>query len=46
MSGRLEASRMSSVFGLNASPQSAMTLPLKVAPKCLLIRANKTCFWR
>jgi Na+-transporting NADH:ubiquinone oxidoreductase subunit C len=46
MSTRLDASRMSSVFGLNDSPQTAMTFPAKAVPKWRLILSASTCFWR
>ncbi len=45
MSTRLGASRMSSVFGLNAKPQSAKVRPATLPPKCARMRRNSTCFW-
>ena len=43
MSGTDGASRMSSVRGLNASPQTAMRLPFS-EPKCVSIFASSRCF--
>ena len=40
------ASRMSSVCGLNARPQTAKSLPLRFPLKCLSILLNSTFFWR
>ena len=37
---------MSSVFGLNARPQSAIVLPASSPSKWLLIFSNSSCFWR
>ena len=38
-------SRMSSVSGLNASPQTAMRLPSSLPPKCANTRSPSTRFW-
>ena len=38
------ASRMSSVFGLNASPQSAIVRPARSAPSRATILSTSTCF--
>jgi hypothetical protein len=40
------ASRMSSVLGLNASPQSAKVRPCSFPEKCVRIFLTSTCFWR
>src|ERR1051325_3868957 len=39
------ASRMSSVFGLKASPQTATILPFSDPPKCVSIFFTSTRFW-
>ncbi len=45
MSATDGASRMSSVLGLNARPQTAMRLP-DSEPKCCFIFARSRTFWR
>ena len=45
MIGIAGASRMSSVFGLNARPHTAMVLPFSELPKCASIFFTSTRFW-